>query len=146
MNDSSASSLIAAHGGRVTRTRVVVLELLRASARPLSHDEIADALRGQGTGVDRVTLYRTLDWLVEQGIAHRLAGPDRSWRFSVAATPAHAHAHFQCDRCGQIYCLEDVQPALALTLPPGYEMQRAELVLHGNCPRCGAHTVHNKTK
>ena len=77
----SARELIAAHGGRVTRTRVAVIEALQRSAHPLSHDEIGATLDGAGIGHDRVTLYRALDWLVEQGIAQRIAGGERAWRF-----------------------------------------------------------------
>jgi Fur family ferric uptake transcriptional regulator len=131
------SELIAAHGGRVTRTRVTVLDLLRASRQPLSHDEVAEALRNADVPHDRVTLYRTLDWLVASGIAHRLAGDDRVWRFSVATTQAHQHAHFHCDSCGQLFCLENVMPAIAVSLPDGYRMDRADLTLHGACPSCG---------
>ena len=54
----SARELIAAHGGRVTRTRVAVIEALQRSAHPLSHDEIGAALAADGIAHDRVTLYR----------------------------------------------------------------------------------------
>ena len=75
---ASARDLIAAHGGRVTRTRVAVIEALQTSSHPLSHDEIGAALAADGIAHDRVTLYRALDWLVEQGIAQRIAGGERA--------------------------------------------------------------------
>ncbi|QID16290.1 transcriptional repressor [Nitrogeniibacter mangrovi] len=135
---SRAETLIAEHGGRVTRTRVAVLEVLLAADRSLSHDEIAAALTAQGIRHDRVTLYRTLDWLVDAGVAHRMTGGDeRTRRFGVAATAPHEHAHFHCDRCGKVVCLEGLAPAVAVNLPGGYELDRAELVLHGACPTCG---------
>lgn len=132
----SARELIAARGGRVTRTRVAVIEALQRSAHPLSHDEIGATLDGAGIGHDRVTLYRALDWLVEQGIAQRIAGGERAWRFEIRRDGDHRHAHFHCERCGQIVCLEDV-PAAAPTLPAGFAVARAELVLHGACADCG---------
>ncbi|MCB1960553.1 MAG: transcriptional repressor [Rhodocyclaceae bacterium] len=137
---SSAESLIAAHGGRITRTRVAVLEVLLAADQSLTHDEIAGALAGQGFRHDRVTLYRTLDWLIEAGVAHKMAGDDRARRFGVAASGPHEHAHFHCDRCGKVVCLEGLQPAVAVNLPGGYQLDRAELVLHGACPNCGEST------
>ena len=97
----SARELIAARGGRVTRTRVAVIETLQRSAHPLSHDEIGAALDGAGIAHDRVTLYRALDWLVEQGIAQRIAGGERAWRFEIRRDGDHRHAHFHCERCGQ---------------------------------------------
>ena len=134
---ASARDLIAAHGGRVTRTRVAVIEALQSSSHPLSHDEIGAALAADAIAHDRVTLYRALDWLVEQGIAQRIAGGGRAWRFEIRRGDAHRHAHFHCDRCGQILCLEDVPAAASPALPAGFELDRAELVLHGACADCG---------
>ena len=140
---ASARDLIAAHGGRVTRTRVAVIEALQTSSHPLSHDEIGAALAADAIAHDRVTLYRALDWLVEQGIAQRIAGGERAWRFEIRRDGDHRHAHFHCERCGQIVCLEDV-PATAPTLPAGFAVARAELVLHGACADCGRAGVEGK--
>lgn len=134
---ASPRELIAAHGGRVTRTRVAVIETLQASSHPLSHDELGHALDDAAIPHDRVTLYRALEWLVEQGIARRIAGSDRAWRFEMLRADGHRHAHFHCDRCGQVVCLESLQPAFAVALPEGYRLDRAELVLHGACAACG---------
>jgi Fur family ferric uptake transcriptional regulator len=137
----SAPELIAACGGRVTRTRVAVLEVLQASAHPLTHDEIAGALAGADLPHDRVTLYRALDWLVAQGIAQRLAGNDRAWRFEAVHQSGHQHAHFHCDRCGHVICLDNLSPAFAVALPDGFQLERAELVFHGACADCGRQRV-----
>lgn len=133
----AARDLIAAHGGRITRTRVAVIEALQTGQHPLSHDEIGAALNAAGIAHDRVTLYRALDWLVEQGIAQRIAGGERAWRFELQSGGDHRHAHFHCDRCGQILCLEDVPATPAPALPAGFELARSELVLHGACADCG---------
>ena len=133
---ASARDLIAAHGGRVTRTRVAVVDVLKASDHPLSHDEVGAALAAAGIAHDRVTVYRALDWLVEQGIARRIAGGERAWRFEIGRDD-HRHAHFHCDRCGQIVCLEALPAASAAALPAGFQLDRAELVLHGACADCG---------
>lgn len=135
---TQAATLIAEHGGRVTRTRVAVLDVLLTADGSLTHDEIAGALQALGVQHDRVTLYRTLDWLVEAGVAHTMsAGDGRTRRFGVASTAPHEHAHFHCDRCGKVVCLEGLAPAVAVNLPGGYQLDRAELVLHGACPACG---------
>lgn len=133
---SPAADLIAAHGGRVTRTRVAVVDALEGSDHPLSHDELAASLGASGVAHDRVTLYRALDWLVARGVAHRVTGSDRAWRYGLVRQAAHQHAHFHCERCGHVFCLENLQPAFALVLPSGYTLERAELILHGACPAC----------
>lgn len=134
---SAARALIAAHGGRVTRTRIAVIETLQTSQHPLTHDEIGAALDAQDIAHDRVTLYRALEWLVEQGIAQRIASGERAWRFELRRGDDHRHAHFHCERCGQIVCLENVPTPASAPLPAGFEVARTELVLHGACPACG---------
>ena len=141
MLSNPATSIDAAHrisatGGRATRTRTAVLDILTRAGGPLSHDEIASALTSAAITHDRVTLYRTLDWLVEQSLAHRVAGADRAWRFNAVADETHGHAHFQCNGCGGVFCLESLKPAIAAALPGGFSLERAELTFYGRCPSC----------
>ncbi len=126
-------------GARVTPAREQVLQMLLQSPRALSHLDIETAARESGLTFDRVTLYRVLDWLVTQGLAHKIEGRDRVWRFNAATVTAteHGHAHFHCSRCGQVFCLEQLQPSFALTLPAGFRFEKAELTIQGVCPACG---------
>ena len=132
---STARELLQAHHGRVTATRIAVLDVLLATPRALTHQEVAEQIQGR-QALDRVTLYRTLDWLVEQGLAHRIEGNDRIWRFNSASREDSAHAHFHCRDCGRVFCLEQVMPAIAVSLPQDFQLDRAELTLHGLCPAC----------
>ncbi|MGF1547719.1 MAG: Fur family transcriptional regulator [Thiotrichales bacterium] len=133
---TSAKDLLNASGERVTRARVVVFEVLLAAPRALTHAEIIEAALGRELVLDRVTLYRVLEWLVARGHAHRIEGHDRVWRFNSVPGEARGHAHFHCERCARVYCLEDLQPAVAVGLPDGYSLSRAELTLYGECPAC----------
>lgn len=132
----NADQLIRHAHGRVTPTRTRVLTTLLDAERALTHLEVAERL-APAVALDRVTLYRTLDWLVEQALAHRVAGEDRTWRFNASpgGAPAH-HAHFNCTRCGQIFCIEALTPALALQLPPDFHAQQIELSIKGLCAGC----------
>lgn len=134
---SRARELLRFADGRVTPARLAVLETLLGSAAALSHHEIEDAIERRGLDVDRVTLYRVLDWLVEHDLAHRIAAEDRAWRFNAAdRLQAGEHAHFHCTRCGQIVCLDRPDPVTTPALPKGYQPERTEITIHGRCPRC----------
>jgi Fur family ferric uptake transcriptional regulator len=133
---SSARARIERNHQRATPARVVVLDLLLSASSALTHQEIGDAARNAGHAFDRVTLYRVLEWLVEHRYAHRIEGSDRVWRFNAAQHPDASHAHFHCNACGKVFCLEDVHPAIAVGLPSGFRLDRADLTLHGNCPDC----------
>ena len=111
-----AEAAIRATGDRLTQPRVAVLATLLASDHAISHLDVTDAV-AKHHPIDRVTVYRVLEWLVTMGIAHRIAGDDRVWRFMLNAPKItgkakvhHQHAHFTCSDCGQTFCLDDVPP------------------------------------
>ena len=117
-------------GTRLTPARQAVLTHLRASAAALTQPELLAAL----PRLDKVTLYRTLDWLVAQGLVHRLVGDDRVGRFHAADADRGGDAHFQCQHCGRILCLAGPVPVPAL--PPGCTVAQVEVVVRGRCPDC----------
>ncbi|QGZ42235.1 Fur family ferric uptake transcriptional regulator [Pseudoduganella flava] len=130
-----AESLIRATGARLTQPRVRVLAFLLAQHEPLTHHDILARLPGEG--FDAVTLYRVLEWLTEQGLAHRIAGADQVWRFSANPDKdAHDHAHFQCTRCEAVTCVPDVPLPRKLKLPDGFTSDEVDVLIKGRCPRC----------
>ncbi len=134
MEAESVALLIRQAGARVTPARVRVLLVLRAAPAALSHHEIEQALGD--LVLDRVTLYRVLDWLVDRGLAHRNADARRMFRFSAAAVGEHAaHTHFRCEDCGRVFCL-DAPPPAPPSLPEGFALSRLELDLRGRCAGC----------
>lgn len=82
-----------------------------------------------------MTLYRALEWLESNGLAHKVAGEDRIWRFRGTDATHREHAHFQCRSCGSTVCLDDVPPPRAKA-PRGYRVEGAALTLRGLCPNC----------
>lgn len=101
---------------RITKARVKVLAALLGANRALSHNEVQDMF----SNMDRVTLYRALDCLIEAGLAHRIASDDRIFRYSVTGPDTvgheevddlepqgtqHQHGHFKCTRCARVFCL-----------------------------------------
>jgi len=135
--DDIAKALIRQSSGRVTPARVNLLSILLSAPTALNHQAIEQVAKERGLSFDRVTLYRALDWLVEQGIAHRIASVNRSWFFN--ATSDHSstpHAHFHCKQCEQIYCLEEIHSTPLNNLPRHYQLDEAELSLQGQCMNC----------
>jgi Fur family ferric uptake transcriptional regulator len=137
-----ATALLRTTGERVTEPRVAVLEALLAFDHAASHLDVTDALNGQA--IDRVTVYRVLDWLVSVGLAHRIAGDDRVWRYMASNTKKSqkpgaqhsGHAHFTCDTCGQTFCLESVKPKIDLNVPHGFRTSEIDVKVRGRCAHC----------
>jgi Fur family ferric uptake transcriptional regulator len=91
-------------------------------------------LAGLGGRMNRVTLYRILDLLVERGVAARHNAGERSFRYCLGRG-VHGHSHFHCNRCGQTQCLDSrlLEPGLSRILsglPMRVEM--AEVTLGGS--------------
>ena len=127
-----ARSAIRDTGERVTPARVRVLGELLGAGRALSHHDLEGTLGGDA--MDRVTLYRVLDWLVERGLSCRTLGADRVFRFS-AAQGQGGHAHFECVACGRGMCLAAPTPP-ANGLPPGFRAESVALTVRGRCADC----------
>lgn len=129
---NQAKALIEARRVRATSARLKVLAVLLEAGRPLTHAEVQPLLEPQ---MDRVTLYRVLDWLEAIGITHRINAADRTTRFSVSHAP-HCHAHFQCQRCGRIYCLNFQATFSTADLPSGFVAEAVDVNVTGVCAAC----------
>ncbi len=124
-------------GSRITRARLATLNILLESEHALSRNELEEIIVKRGTPVEKVTVYRILDWLVEHHLAHKVTGQDRVWRFNAQAGVNGDHAHFNCRVCGQITCLQTRMAASELVdLPQGFVLQEADLTLQGICSNC----------
>ena len=134
---NTAEQLIQNTGKRSTPVRSAILDVLLNAEDVLSHSEVLEHLQQSGT-FDRVTVYRALDWLVAQGLVHKVAGAGRAWRFQVTRSESmHRHAHFQCHHCHKVFCLPEVQPALPKELPSNFSIDSIELNIKGICADCG---------
>ena len=138
-------------GVRATTVRIAVLAVLLGARNALTHLELLARL----PGTDRVTLYRTLESLINAGLAHKIPGSDRAVLYGAGATSnadhaaTHQHGHFQCTGCGKVFCLghSDEKSALLLqlqktlkqSLEPGFRSHDIELTIKGWCAECARH-------
>lgn len=130
-----AEAMIRATGARVTHARAAVLAALLAAEHALTHHEV-ERLVSRARAIDRVTVYRVLEWLTAHGLAHKIAGGDRVWRFGAAGQEHAQHVHFECNRCGTLVCLDKLGPKPRIRLPSGFHMQYVELLVKGLCADC----------
>ena len=137
--EKSPSQLLHEAGLRRTSVRLAVLAVIEQSHQPLGAPQILELLP---QGIDRVTLYRTLNTLTGKKLLHRVRGDDQVCRYGFGQADAHAshsHAHFVCDKCGTVECLSE-QPAPAAPkrtgVRAGYRVDYSEVLVHGACPDC----------
>jgi len=130
-----ADERLHAKGLRSTESRTKVLAVLLESGRALTHHQI-QTFSGRLRDLDRVTVYRVLQWLEKNGLVHKFADEGRVWRFMADHGGTAEHPHFKCERCGSVICLEEAKVQSNLHLPSGYSSTRIELTVLGLCAVC----------
>lgn len=117
----------------------IVVEALRDAGRPVSAYELIDQLRDKGVTAPP-TVYRALNRLIEDGLAHRL----ESLNAFVACNHPHHHvgkAVFAiCDVCGAVTEFASDAAEKNLThwaQSAGFMVRSMTLELRGCCKACG---------
>lgn len=146
---AQAEAQLRAAAVRATSARVRVLAALLGAQRALSHQDVQE--QEAFADMDRVTLYRALDCLTDAGLAHKIAGDDRVFRYSAGAEHGmetggsathHQHGHFKCTRCAKVFCLGSIgdagllEDALRESLGKGFQSHDIEFTIKGWCADC----------
>lgn len=128
-------------GARMTELREKVLRLVWQSHQPLGAYQLMDMLASQSTRrVAPPTVYRALDFLLQQGLIHRINSLNA---FIGCTRPEQGHANnfFICKCCG--IAIEFSQPSLQASIEQtaalhDFTMQSQSLELVGLCAQCKA--------
>ncbi len=133
-----AERLCAERGARLTKQRRTVLELLCASGTPLSAYELLDKMRASFRNPAPPTVYRALDFLLEQGLVHKL---ESLHAFVGCIHPDHPHAgqFLICADCGDVEELESeavMRSLRSAARTTGFEPKRPVVELWGTCAQC----------
>ncbi len=122
---------------RNTTAKTAILNLIDQSDMALSHAEIQVSLDGM---CDRVTIYRVLDRLTEEGLVHRIINIDGVVKYASCHSCSamhqhhHSHIHFSCEKCKSVTCIEEVEPSFKL--PRKYKVNEVNFTVSGLCPQC----------
>jgi Fur family zinc uptake transcriptional regulator len=139
-----AEDLCQERGVRLTEQRKTVLQLLCESDKPLSAYELLDRMKGLVKNPTPPTVYRALDFLLEQGLVHKL----ESLHAYISCThPDHPHASqfLICDDCGEVAEVEDQRLSKSLQAAEqatGFRTKRPVIELLGTCADCVAKKEH----
>lgn len=133
-----AEALSAASGARLTPVRRRTLEILLQSHHALGAYEVLEHLAAEGFGNQPPVAYRALDFLVEQGLAHRIR---RLNAFAACMHPGEAHSpvFFICRACNAVAeaPAEAVRRATeAAAAGIGFTVERTTVEALGLCPAC----------
>jgi len=134
---SRAQAALRRRGGRITRARRALLELIERSTRPLLPGELQALLREGGVRMDRVSVYRNLTALLELGLLHR--GVASAAVRPCAEREQRCHHAIVCTECGSAreFHSRALERALGkVRRSTRYRVRGHVLELRGLCERC----------
>ncbi|MEE8533577.1 MAG: Fur family transcriptional regulator [Alphaproteobacteria bacterium] len=134
----AAARLCGRRGARLTVLRRRVLELVWRSHAPTGAYAILETLHRDGRRAAPPTVYRALDFLLGQGLIHRIESLNAFVGCRDPDTP-HAGQFLICNGCGTAAELDDRRIGAALSesaSDAGFRLERQTVELRGLCPSC----------
>ena len=128
------------HGARLTKLRRRVLELVWTSHAPMGAYEILRRLSRERDGAAPPTVYRALDFLLEQGLIHRIESLN-AFVGCPEPGPPHSGQFLICDGCGEAAEMADPRIHSAIARGAngrGFLVKRTTVELLGLCQACQA--------
>lgn len=129
-----------AKGLRLTGPRRAIIECLGLTRDWLTPALVHEQARRRCPSLGLVTVYRTLNWLHQQGLVRRIHLPDGCHGYALAGL-AHGH-YLVCQECQQVieFSMCDLGDLEAqITSETGFVVQGHMLQLIGVCPSCQSH-------
>ena len=124
---------------RMTGNRQVVLEVLRSTTAHPTAQDVFLAAREHQPQIGFATVYRTLDWLVQHGLAQEVhRDKDGAAHYDANVT---RHDHAICNRCGTIVDTGAPLHALAYAIierATGFHVDWHATEFSGTCAACVA--------
>lgn len=135
---SQAQELCRTRGERLTALREKVLTLVLQSHRPLGAYDLLDALNQEGRKAAPPTIYRTLDFLQQAGLVHRIASLNAFMACLHPGTP-HSGCFLICQCCRNVLELDTRKVTQAIqdvSAEQGFTVAEATVEVAGLCPTC----------
>jgi Fe2+ or Zn2+ uptake regulation protein len=120
----------------MTPQRLVILHVLHHSKKHVSPSQVYELAKKDLPGLTEPTVYRTLEFLAENGLARSSQQKNGHIAYEIAG---HEHHHLVCRVCGRE---AEVDHALLKSMykklesESGYQLTDSHLTFFGLCPRC----------
>ena len=135
---SAYAPQLRSRGFRMTQQRMAILHVLHHLGTHLSPGVIYKEARYELPGITEPTVYRTLDFLVENGLVRSSHTANGHLTYQIAGNDHH---HLVCRVCGsEIEVEHSLLADLYRTLEnaSGYRKLDSHLTFFGVCPVCAA--------
>ena len=127
-------------GGKRSSKRDLIVNTFLHQDGHLSADDLVDLMRQEDQKISRATVYRTLQWMVDAGIARKVDFGEGRFRFEHAYRHPR-HFHLICKSCSRSseFLSSDIEVLLEeIAVARGFEARQSVLQIHGTCEDCQA--------
>lgn len=134
-----AEKLCIQRGVRFTPQRLEVLRLMSQQEGAISAYDLLDLLKTSEPQAKPPTVYRALDFLLEQGFVHKVESTNSYVLCHHFDESTHTSAMFICDRCGSVReeTAEGVEEIMhILAAKKGFALHHNVIEAHGLCQPC----------
>lgn len=132
------AAVIREHGHRLTPQRQMILDAVCDAHGHATPDEVYQRVQPQASAINRATVYRTLNFLCDVGLATSTVSPSGHQEYEIVG--AEPHHHLVCQQCGDV---QQISHSVIGTLFAQIETEygftvatNTHLSLFGLCARC----------
>ncbi len=133
-----ADILCRSRGVRLTPARQRVLEIVWRQHKPTGAYQILDILRAEGNKAEPPTVYRALEFLMQNGLVHRIQSLNA---FVGCCYPSEQHDGIflicrSCGIAGEIPSMAVNDVVMDVADSNGFSLSSISLEAVGECPEC----------
>jgi Fur family ferric uptake transcriptional regulator len=125
-------------GGKRSSKRDRILEVFVKQEGHLSADELVERVHREDAGIGRATVYRTLQWMVDAGIARKVDFGEGRSRFEPSYRHPR-HFHLVCNTCHRSseFLSSDVEALVEeVAAARKFAPTQAVVQIYGTCEEC----------
>ena len=125
-------------GGRRSSKRELIVNVFLRQQGHLSADDLVDLIRSEDHRISRATVYRTLQWMVEAGIARKVDFGEGRFRFEHSYRHPR-HFHLICKSCNHSYefLSSDIESLMEeVAAARGFAARQSVVQIYGTCEEC----------
>lgn len=126
-------------GKRMTPIRRALLDIFMRETKPFSLEDVEKILNASGMRPDFTTLWRQIDFFVQEGVIEQIDVPGRKRFFEKKQ---QHHHHFICSSCGSKQCLGEekihraIENIISFVEKEGLSVDSHYFSLKGKCQVC----------
>ena len=131
-------SSLAPPGGKRSSKRERILGVFLKHEGHLSADDLVDLIRREDSRISRATVYRTLQWMVDAGIARKVDFGEGRFRFEHSYRHPR-HFHLICKTCNRSleFLSSDIEALIEeVAAARNFSARQSVLQIYGTCDEC----------